>query len=611
MGLSETGAAMTDRAAAGAVVPSRPDRPVAVTPMLLVVWCVVAAILLLQGAAALPSGVSTDDAMRLVEVRDFLAGQSWFDLAQYRLEPPDGVVMHWSRLIDLPLALMIAAARPLLGQAGAENLALAAWPLGLLLPTLAGIGRVALRLADARAAALALILAVMTAPVLTHFRVGAIDHHNVQILLLIWTIAVLVREPPGARAAAGAALMSVISLAIGLEMLPAIAVIGAGVALNWLARGREAAPVAIAFGSAFAAAAAALFVATVPPWRYGIASCDAFSVVHLVAAGIAGLGLAGLAALLRTRSAAWRLTGAAALAVVLAVTLRAKFPACLGDPYDYIGPRLAALWLDHVSEARSIVSLARDLPQQIIPVYGFIVVALAAAGLTLAKHPEIRRFPWLLAVGVLAALLGVSLWQVRGAAAADLLAVPLIAASLTTLFPVGRSVLLGLTRPALVGALVLNQATLVPIGAAAARGVEALTGTHTTVLSGGAATCERPADFAPLAALPKGLVLGFIDSGPNILMATEHGVLAAPYRNTAGNNAMLDVLLGTPEEARARLATLGVDYVAFCAGAPERFIYAQAAPDGLAARLGRGEVPDFLLPVATAPTPVSIYRVRR
>ena len=59
--------------------------------------------------------LSTDDAMRLVEVRDFLAGQGWFDLTQYRLSPPDGVPMHWSRLIDLPLAALIGALTPPLG----------------------------------------------------------------------------------------------------------------------------------------------------------------------------------------------------------------------------------------------------------------------------------------------------------------------------------------------------------------------------------------------------------------------------------------------------------------------------------------------------------------
>src|SRR5260370_41349134 len=80
--------------------------------LLIIIWLATVMAQLLTGLGA-KSGMSTDDAMRLVEVRDLLAGQGWFDLTQYRLNPPDGVVMHWSRLIDLPLALLIRA-----GEAG-------------------------------------------------------------------------------------------------------------------------------------------------------------------------------------------------------------------------------------------------------------------------------------------------------------------------------------------------------------------------------------------------------------------------------------------------------------------------------------------------------------
>ena len=79
---------------------------------------------------------------------------------------------------------------------------------------------------------------------------------------------------------------------------------------------------------------------------------------------------------------------------------------------------------------------------------------------------------------------------------------PLICASLVRLLPAGRIVVLGLTRPALIGALVLNQAMLVPIGEAVARTIEAFGHARPLVLAGGAATCERPADFAALATLP-------------------------------------------------------------------------------------------------------------
>jgi hypothetical protein len=82
-----------------------------------------AAVALALAAPGIKSGVfdamSTDDAMRLAEVNDLIAGQGWFDLMQHRLDPP-GSPMHWSRVIDAPLAALILMLRPLAGIEGAE-----------------------------------------------------------------------------------------------------------------------------------------------------------------------------------------------------------------------------------------------------------------------------------------------------------------------------------------------------------------------------------------------------------------------------------------------------------------------------------------------------------
>ncbi|MGH8639530.1 MAG: hypothetical protein ACREUZ_20535, partial [Burkholderiales bacterium] len=130
-----------------------------------------------------------------------------------------------------------------------------------------------------------------------------------------------------------------------------------------------------------------------------------------------------------------------------------------------------------------------------------------------------------------------------------------------------------------------------------------------TVVSDGPGTCGRAIDYAPLAQLPRGRVLAFIDAGPLLLMETPHSAFAAPYhRNVAGNAAMLDVFLGRPDETR--LVKVGVDYVAFCPGAPERYNYAAAAPDGLAAVLGRGEAPAFLERIPLEGTDLVVYRRR-
>src|SRR4051812_30186269 len=59
----------------------------------------------------------TDDNMRMMQVRALLAGQGWYDLAQHRLA---GSNIHWSRLVDLPIAGLKLAFTPLFGGRIAE-----------------------------------------------------------------------------------------------------------------------------------------------------------------------------------------------------------------------------------------------------------------------------------------------------------------------------------------------------------------------------------------------------------------------------------------------------------------------------------------------------------
>ena len=113
-------------------------------PLLLVAWAAVAASSLLAGKPVFDS-MSMDDFMRMVQVRDWINGQNWYNLTQYRLDPPAGAVMHWTRLVDMPIGALVLGLAPFAGRAGAELLAAALWPLLMLLPTLALAGLIARR----------------------------------------------------------------------------------------------------------------------------------------------------------------------------------------------------------------------------------------------------------------------------------------------------------------------------------------------------------------------------------------------------------------------------------------------------------------------------------
>ena len=95
-------------------------------PHVLRMWGLLALMILLVSASRILEWrfPDPDDIMRLVEVRDLLGGQGWFDLDQYRIDPLREVPMHWSRLVDLPLAIIIGGLTPIIGQgllAGLRN----------------------------------------------------------------------------------------------------------------------------------------------------------------------------------------------------------------------------------------------------------------------------------------------------------------------------------------------------------------------------------------------------------------------------------------------------------------------------------------------------------
>jgi len=123
--------------------------------------------------------------------------------------------------------------------------------------------------------------------------------------------------------------------------------------------------------------------------------------------------------------------------------------------------------------------------------------------------------------------------------------------------------------------------------------------------------CHAPAAFAPLAALPPGLMLAPIDAGSHLLAFTPHSVLAAPYhRNNHGNKVALQAFLASPDDARAIVIASGAKYLAVCAGLGETSVLSERDPHNLAAALTKGQIPDWLKPVSAANTPYKIFTVQ-
>ena len=553
--------------------------------------------------------MSTDDAMRLVQVRDWIGGQGWFDLFQHRLDPP-GASMHWSRVVDVPLAALILLLRPLIGTHGAETVTLFLWPLLLFAAALVLVAAIARQLSGslANAQITAVVLAVLSAPALIHFRPGAIDHHNAQIVLLLALVLLTSQIEQSAVKAALGGLVASLSLAIGIEMLPAIAAIGIAVFGLFIWRGASVSRQIGAFGAALAASSLLLAPALLPLPSLALPVCDAFGgpVLLLVAGG--GISLMIMVGIDRLHSTLrLRLATGAASAIALIGAFLSLFAGCIASPYAQLDPLVTSFWVDKVVESMSLATMLQLTPQKVLGFYGFplMTMGFSAAALIRSNPPE--RFRWIVGIMTLAALVGLSFWEMRAAAAASMVAAPIFAASLVILWPTlapGRSLVLL--------ALAVSPASFAALGLSARPLIDLVFKPQMTIAERDASTCQTVSDVASMTRLPRGRVMAPIDLGPMILVDTDHAVFAAPYhRNNDGIVAMLELMLAPVPAARQILSDRRVDYVVTCSAAPEQDLV-NLAPDGLAARLGRGETPDFLEPLDLDPThKISVWRVRR
>ncbi len=545
----------------------------------------------------------TDDNLRIAEVNAWLHGQGWYDLRQYRLDPPLGGNIHWSRLVDLPIAGIILLLKPLTGFALAEKTAVAIAPLIPLALAMGSLALAARRLVAPGAFALGALLLLCGQSALFMFMPLRIDHHGWQLALLALAVAGSA-DPKGARGGATVGIATALSLTIGLEMLPYLGLAGGAIALRWVADRGERARLA-AYAATLAAGSAlgyVLFAST----DNRLPVCDALSPVWLSASLAAGGLLVALAWIDPARRR-WRLALAVLAAVLLVAGFAHVWPHCLSRP-EGVSPELERLWLSNVREAKPIYAHGWRvyLPTIALPLAGLIG---ALTMLWRARGtPAFAAWatPALLAV----AACGMLLWQTRAGPAAQLLAVPGAAALAWLLLPrVMGDRRMWVRMSGSVGLFLVASGVAVPLivnalpPAAQGKGRKAV----------GVANrrCPTLPALAPIAKLPAATILTFVDFGPRLLAVTHHSAIAGPYHRNGA--AILDVqhaFRGSPEVAHDVMRRHGATLLLICPGMSESTIYAAEAKDGFYARLMRGQVPEWLAAVPLPKgNPLRLWRV--
>ena len=546
----------------------------------------------------------TDDNMRMSQVRALLAGQGWYDLRQYKFDPPAGASIHWTRLVDLPIAALILAVKPFFGGAIAEKVAVAAAPLLAFGAALFALMLAARRLISPASYPLAAAILMCGLSALMMWMPLRIDHHGWQLATLMLAVAGSA-DLKARRGGLTTGLATAASLTIGLELLPYLAVAGAMVALRWIIDRGEAARLR-AYGVALAGGCALGFLLFASHDNRQFV-CDVLSPVYLSAM----LGAGALLVLLAMMPIAdWRLRLAAAIlaAGLLAAGFALTWPQCLGRP-ENISPELERLWFNNVREAKPLYqhSFRISLPTVTLPLIGMIGSLFMAWR---ARGTE-RAMGWATVALLSTFSTMLLLWQTRAGPAAQMLAV-LGATALAWHFlsPFVRHRLMWVRAfvPVL-GYLFFSGMFIQAVLAAIPEKPPTITRKKVNLANN---RCPTLPALRPIARLPAATILTFVDFGPRLITVTHHRAIAGPYHRNGP--AMLDIhhafRSASPEVAHEVMRRHGATLLLLCPGMSESTIYASQAKDGFYAQLQRGQVPTWLERVPLpAGSPFKLWRL--
>lgn len=547
----------------------------------------------------------TDDNMRISQVRALLAGQDWFDLRQYKMNWPEGANIHWSRLVDLPIAGLILLGRLFVTGPQAEQMAVALAPLIPFALLLVSLTLTVRRLVAPAAWPLAIACLFFAGSTMGMFQPTRIDHHNWQLALLALSISAIA-DPKRARGGATLGLATALSLAIGLEMLIYLALGGVAMVLFWIRDADQKKRLATYAVTLAGGTGLSFLIFASDANRLPI--CDALSPVWLSDALLGGALLLGLAAWSPAKWQ-WRLGAAAVAGAAIAAFHALAWPHCLAR-LEGVSPELYDLWLSHVREARPVYrhgwrTATAILGLPVAGLFGWAVLAWTA-------RRDLDRLGRIFgaALPALTALL-LLFWQTRTGPAAQMLAIPGCVALVWLLAPRAFA-----SENSLIRVLGTSVIVLAGLGAAAPLVLDNLTPQKARTpreLSIANANINCPSLWAmrPVAQQPAGTVFTFGDLAPRLITVTPHRSVIGPYhRNGEQILDMMHAFRGTADEAHAILKKYKSNYLLICPMMSQSTVFKAEAPKGFYVQLEKGQIPAWLQPIDLGPkNPMKMWKV--
>lgn len=592
---------------------------------------------------AIRSGLlaDSDDYMRLNEVVNWLQGQGWYDLSHPRLSPGSHTIVHWARLLDIPIALI---ALPFVKMMGMENAVLLA---AFIVPpaTLGVLLWLSCQLAKPFVgddqANLAAPLTLFTPLTIMNFVPGRVDHHGYEVLVAGFALLGLREIAEGhnpRRALVVTALILACGLWIGTEALPWVVLFIGCLAVTAAWTGGELLGRGAFFGIAFTLSTLLILVLAVPPADYGSLALSWFSLADVLFAVLCTMMLTGLWLVGKFVVNPWTRIGVLiVLGAVAAAVFCMMVPQTLHGPFADYDKFDATVALDSIGEAQPLIDKLRLNPYNYLQNMSAVIslsetlllplAGLIGLGFVLYKAKPRQRILFLPHGVFLAVAIGLTLfWQIRVGWFMQFLAVaPLTYVLVAGWKKAGRR-LSGRSRfwAEIVLFLALGFIPTVLIPALA---LDAPVASDVVMFPAARANPSCPLTHAARFlsqswgyGAAKHTIISSGNEGPELLFRTHHDVIAANF-NVAGNEDVYNFFGARDDTAAQNIAKRWhADLILLCRSFPVGYArlnharlgktaFLTPASDGslhlvsdpqhptLIERLARGPIPAWLKPV--------------
>ncbi len=304
-----------------------------------------------------------DDYMRLNEVINWLQGQGWHDLSHPRLSPGDHVVLHWSRLVDLPIALIAWPLSKFFDIQRAVMVGALVVPMALMALLLALLPALAEPLVGKDRANFAAIFALFAPLMLFNFTPGRVDHHNWEILIAGFGLLCLermTRSKEGWREAILAAMAFGCGLWIGTEAMPWLVLFIACLTLAGAWNGGYILRNGAVFGLALVFSNLCLLPIAVPYEEWNHFALSWFSPTDVLFAALSGGMLAlGWASGRLTKKKWLRMALMGSLVFLAAAIFIRLVPQVFNGPFADLDEFNSSIALDNIAEATPLSAAFR------------------------------------------------------------------------------------------------------------------------------------------------------------------------------------------------------------------------------------------------------------